>query len=111
MIENEYISIDIRTAARRFAGVTVQDKVNGRSYDLGKDIFTIQLQEAKTDEACSKKEYTDVVEVVRCKDCKYFLRDTPFCQQENEGYCEWDNIIKHRAHYCSYGERKESYDR
>ena len=60
MIENEYISIDIRTAGRRFAGVTVQDKINGRSYDLGKEIFTIQLQEAKTDEACSKKEYTDV---------------------------------------------------
>ena len=60
MIENEYISIDIRTAGRRFAGVTIRDKVNGRSYDLGKEVFTIQLQEAKTDEACSKKEYTDV---------------------------------------------------
>lgn len=60
MIENEYISIDIRTAGRRFSGVTVRDKVNGRSYDLGKEVFTIQLQEAKTDEACSKKEYTDV---------------------------------------------------
>ena len=59
MIQNEFISIDIRTSGRRFAGVVVQDKVNGRSYDLGKDIFTIQLQEARTDEACSKKEYTD----------------------------------------------------
>ena len=60
MIQNEYISIDIRTAGRRFAGVTVFDKINGRCYDFGKDVFTIQLQEAKTDEACSKKEYTDV---------------------------------------------------
>ncbi len=60
MIENEYISIDIRTAGRRFAGVTVRDKVNGRIYDLGKEIFTIQLLEAQTDEACSRKEYTDV---------------------------------------------------
>ena len=59
MLQNEYISIDIRTAGRRFAGVTVQDKINGRSYELGKDIFTLQLQEARTDEACSKKEYTD----------------------------------------------------
>ena len=59
MIQNEFISIDIRTAGRRFAGVTVQDKINGRSYELGKDIFTIRLQEALTDEACSKKEYTD----------------------------------------------------
>ena len=60
MLQNEYISIDIRTAGRAFTGVTVQDKVNGRSYDLGREIFNIQLQEAKTDEACSKKEYTDV---------------------------------------------------
>ncbi|MBE6418177.1 MAG: enterotoxin [Akkermansiaceae bacterium] len=60
MLENEYIRIDIRTAGRALAGVTVQDKVNGRSYDLGREIFNIQLQEAKTDEACSKKEYTDV---------------------------------------------------
>lgn len=60
MIQNEYICLDVRTAGRRFAGVTVQDKINGRSYELGKDIFRIELQEAKTDEACSKKEYTDV---------------------------------------------------
>ena len=68
MIENEYIRIDIRTAGRRFAGVTVQDKVNGRSYDLGKDIFTIQLQEAKTDEACSKKEYGDACQPLSAPD-------------------------------------------
>ncbi len=60
MIENEYISIEVRTAGRSFAGVTVQDKINGRSYDFGREVFAIQLQEAKTDEACSKKEYTDV---------------------------------------------------
>ena len=59
MIQNAFISIDIRTAGRRFAGVTVWDKVNGRSYELGKDIFSILLQEALTDEACSKKEYTE----------------------------------------------------
>ena len=68
MLQNEYISIDIRTAGRRFAGVTVQDKVNGRSYELGKDIFCIRLLEAKTDEACSKKEYTDVCEPLTASD-------------------------------------------
>lgn len=59
MIQNEYISIDIQTIARRLVGVVITDKVNGRRYELGKEIFTIQLQEALTDEACSKKEYTD----------------------------------------------------
>ena len=60
IIQNEFISIEIEAAGRRLASVLVQDKINGRSYDLGKDIFCIQLQEAKTDEACSRKEYTDV---------------------------------------------------
>lgn len=41
----------------------------------------------------------DVVEVVRCKDCKYF--DT--------GYCGIPFIGKkvNSNHYCSFGERKE----
>ena len=59
IIQNEYIRLNIQTAGRRLTSVTVQDKINGRSYDLGKNIFTIQLLEARTDEACSKKEYTD----------------------------------------------------
>ena len=65
IIQNEFISITIETAGRRLAGVLVKDKINGRSYDLGKEVFTIQLQEAKTDEACSKKEYTDVCRSAR----------------------------------------------
>ena len=43
IIQNEFISIDIQTAGRRLASVLVQDKINGRSYDLGKDTFCIQL--------------------------------------------------------------------
>ena len=49
----------------------------------------------------------DVVEIVRCKDCKHFLNDTYYCQEYNSGYCELDNTIKSRKHFCSYGERKE----
>ena len=60
MIQNEFISIDINIAGRRLAGVVVRDKINGRRYELSKDVFRLQLQEARTDEACSKKEYTDV---------------------------------------------------
>ena len=49
----------------------------------------------------------DVVEVVRCKDCKFFKRDTDYCKKRNKGYCYWDNTIKTRTHFCSYGEKKE----
>ena len=48
----------------------------------------------------------DRVAVVRCKDCKRFLADTDYCRETNQGYCEFDNIIKQRMHYCGYGERK-----
>lgn len=46
----------------------------------------------------------DVVEVVRCKDCKYW-DDNQWCRAGESGedcpdYCEPDD-------YCSYGERKE----
>ena len=50
----------------------------------------------------------DVVEVVRCKDCKYW-------QDNNDGYpheeCRWGNGETPGANdFCSYGERKEGDD-
>ena len=48
----------------------------------------------------------DVVEVVRCKDCKHYGRkygDTVIgycCHTKQSGYCDKD-------HFCSYGERRE----
>lgn len=45
-----------------------------------------------------------VVEVVRCKDCVHFKKDTDYCKEHKKGYCEWDNTIKSRNHFCSYGE-------
>lgn len=55
----------------------------------------------------------DVVEVVRCKDCKYYVIHTLF--GHTQGWCErlCDEHDKSLAHgtevndYCSYGERKE----
>ena len=50
----------------------------------------------------------DAVEVVRCKDCKYW-------QDNNDGYpheeCRWGNGETPGANdFCSYGERKEGAD-
>lgn len=43
----------------------------------------------------------DVVEVVRCKECKYGEKDG------NEMYCLFDGASWHESdYYCSYGERK-----
>ena len=62
----------------------------------------------------------DVVEVVRCKDCKYFMKDieiekTPYgfeneictygCERLFELSGEWIDVMV--DDFCSYGERKE----
>ena len=47
----------------------------------------------------------DVVEVVRCGKCVHYKTDTDYCKEHNKGYCEWDNTVKSRNHFCSYGER------
>ena len=53
----------------------------------------------------------DVVEVVRCRDCKYRSKNT---QWTRAGYCgrrqAGDFFVAPPDGYCSYGERKESSD-
>ena len=56
-----------------------------------------------------KQPAEDVVEVVRCKDCKYW-------QDNNGGYpheeCKWsENETPDLDDFCSYGERKEGDDK
>lgn len=49
--------------------------------------------------------FADVVEVVRCKNCKYYISGTCRCIIDGtERYCE----VRKPSDYCSYGERKES---
>lgn len=67
------------------------------AYDIKTDIKTIPT--------------ADVVEVVRCKDCKQLKNNTEYCKTHNKYYCELDNAIKERNHYCSYGERKQPTER
>lgn len=51
-----------------------------------------------------KQPTVDAVPVVRCKDCKHFIRTL-----ENETYCNCvGGLTEPEEHdYCSYGERKE----
>ena len=43
MIENDLISVLIEKAGRKLVSVTVQDKVNGRTYNLGNGIFCMEV--------------------------------------------------------------------
>ena len=51
----------------------------------------------------------DVVEVVRCKDCKHGHRNGSG-QLIGHYICEYDQngCLKSSAHFCSYGERSEN---
>lgn len=55
----------------------------------------------------SFKPAADVVEVVRCKDCKYAFMTI---DGERARYCDMfdsdDGVFFDKNHFCSYGERK-----
>lgn len=55
----------------------------------------------------------DAVEVVRCKDCKYYRPQKKSAHWENRAnYCNRIVTIKVRPYdFCSYGERKEGADK
>lgn len=48
----------------------------------------------------------DAVPVVRCRDCKHWLKDFAGCS-DIVWRCEWANYAVGANGYCLYGERKE----
>lgn len=48
----------------------------------------------------------DVVEVVRCRDCEQWKRNSGFADSPN-GHCFYHCIDTNGNDFCSYGERKE----
>ena len=50
----------------------------------------------------------DVVEVVRCKDCRMAKEDAMI---DGWYYCNHNELTHNPEHFCGYGERKESNDK
>ena len=48
----------------------------------------------------------DAVEVVRCRECKHWLKDVTVCSGF-VGRCDFANYMVGANGYCSYGERKD----
>ena len=48
----------------------------------------------------------DAVEVVRCKDCKYYWLPQGFCEHERHEH-QTAAVIQYDDDFCSYGERRE----
>ena len=76
---------------------------------IGDGMYTINAKAVKF--AIDNEPTADVVDVVRCKDCKYFLDEDEF---DSLGMCLCERIARNyggeiypeRIHFCSYGERK-----
>ena len=47
----------------------------------------------------------DAVEVVRCKDCKYYWLPQGFCEHERHEH-HTAAVIQYDDDFCSYGERR-----
>ena len=51
-----------------------------------------------------KQPAVDAVEVVRCKDCKYYLFPQGFCKHDRYDY-QTMSVWQYGYDFCSYGER------
>ena len=58
------------------------------------------------DAAKDAAETVDAVEVVRCKDCKWWSRNVGIVDSPN-GHCFSHDIDPNGYDFCSYGERRE----
>lgn len=74
------------------------------SAGIGKTI--IEYSESDIGYMIRKRPSVDAVEVVRCKDCKRWMKDVEGCT-EFVGRCDYANYMIGANGYCLYGERKE----
>lgn len=69
--------------------------INYREYQVIETILEKEIELTPT---------VDAVEVVRCKQCKYWMRDTT--SSKNCGFCTVVRRSRLPHGFCSYGERK-----
>ena len=71
---------------------------------IGKTI--IEYSESDIGYMIRKRPTIDAVEVVRCRECKHWLKDVTVCSGF-VGRCDFANYMVGANGYCSYGERKD----
>lgn len=69
-----------------------------------------EIQHKALKEAMERVPTVDAVEVVRCKDCRYYhiYWESNGHTEKGYGACDWinDNSVR-EDHFCSWGERRE----
>ncbi len=68
MLQNELISVIVEKVGRKLVNVSIVDKVNGRTYSLGKNIFCLTVLDTVTDEACSATKVADTSHLLTAGD-------------------------------------------
>lgn len=92
----------------------MKDDLISRSALLEKAIGVVVYDEggwdcnvrAVPDDVIEKAPAVDAVEVVRCKDCKHWMKDVPGCT-DFVGRCELANYMVGATGHCVYGERRD----
>ena len=67
-----------------------------------------ETQRRALEDAVSRVPDADVVEVVRCKDCKWYDISSPYGTVIPDAYhCKVNDRFYDSEHFCGYGERRE----
>ena len=100
MAENEYIEKQsIIDAVRKEFDLYYQIPI----YPGDKEVQNLI---ARVNRVVLENPAADVVEVVRCKDCKRWMINTGIADSPN-GHCFEHGICTNGHDFCSYGKRKE----
>lgn len=72
------------------------------------DAFFEKFAEIRDYEYASQEYEVDAVEVVRCRECKWFDLTHPYGTVIPDAYhCKANDRFYSAEHFCAYGERKE----
>lgn len=68
VLQNEYITVEVQYVGRRLVAVLIKDRINGLAYDLGNDIFALQILEKQdeADKTTEEKLYTETALDLMC---------------------------------------------
>ena len=73
------------------------------------EVFWTESEQAVVRNFLAKLPKVDAVEVVRCKDCKYWTEEIGWCDRHTHFIaesCDWN--MTNWNDFCSYGERKDN---
>ena len=68
VLANDLVELRVQTAGRKLANMIFTDKLNGRTYDLGPDFFSLVIADSEPDEFLSKEVVKESTHVLRASD-------------------------------------------